>query len=316
MLQNETVHNLDVNNKKTLVIESTTNWLDNIIDSKGDSRISLLNMMGKPLILYNIEKLLYLKYNIGNIILPENSSHLANMIQSSFPFIQIDEPKKHDKLIASDSVKIPLNSVVTKPKGTDQYVVRKMVYPWDILKVMHDVLNADVTSTVISKNASIAETAIIKGPCIIEDGTSVDDFTKIIGPIYLGKNTKIGTGSLVRHSMMGDNITIGFNCEIARSFFMGNSRIAHLDVILDSIIGQDCWLGGYVGTTNVLLNKETIRYKLDGVLVSTGLDQLGSIIGHNCSIGAGTIILPGRFVPPCSTIQAGTVFSKAECNGI
>ena len=199
-----------------------------------------------------------------------------------------------------------------KPKGTDTYVVRKMVYPWDMLKIMHDVLNTDVTSTVISKNSSIAETSIIKGPCIIEDGVSVDDFTKIIGPIYLGRNTKIGTSNLVRHCMMGDDINIGFNCEIARSFFMGNTRVAHLDVILDSVIGQDCWLGGYVGTTNVLLNKTTIRYSLDGLLVSTGLDQLGSVIGYNCAIGASTIILPGRFVPPNSTIQAGTVFSKSE----
>ena len=37
--------------------------------------------------------------------------------------------------------------------------------------------------------------------------------------------------------MMGDDTIIGFNCEIARSFFMGNTRIAHLDVVLDSIIG-------------------------------------------------------------------------------
>ncbi len=314
MLQNETACNLDTENKKTLVVESGVNWLDDIIYSKDDSRISLLKIMGKPLILYNIEKLLDLKYNITNIILPENSSHLANIIQDKFPFIQIDEQKKQNKLTVFDSVRISLNSVVTKPKGTDKYVVQKMVYPWDILKVMHSVLNADVTNTVISKNASVAETAVIKGPCVIEDGVSVDDFTKIIGPIYLGKNTKIGTGSLVRHSMMGDDTVIGFNCEIARSFFMGNSRIAHLDVILDSILGQDCWLGGYVGTTNVLLNKETIRYKLDGLLVSTGLDQLGSVIGHNCSIGAGTIILPGRFIPPNSIIQAGTVYSKSECN--
>jgi bifunctional UDP-N-acetylglucosamine pyrophosphorylase/glucosamine-1-phosphate N-acetyltransferase len=110
--------------------------------------------------------------------------------------------------------------------------------------------------------------------------------------------------------MVGDNTTVGFSCEIARSFFMGNTRIAHLDVILDSVIGQNCWLGGFVGTTNVLLNQKIIRYKLDNVLVSTGLDNFGSVIGHDCAIGAGTILLPGRFVSPNSTIQAGTVISK------
>jgi UDP-N-acetylglucosamine diphosphorylase / glucose-1-phosphate thymidylyltransferase / UDP-N-acetylgalactosamine diphosphorylase / glucosamine-1-phosphate N-acetyltransferase / galactosamine-1-phosphate N-acetyltransferase len=309
MLKNETIDNLDTHKKKTLVIETGTNWLDNIFYAKDDSKISLLKIMGKPLILYNIEKLL-LQYDIDNIVLPANSSSVANLIQDNFPLIQVEESQGKDKQTGPDSVKMPMNSVVTKPKGTDNYVVRKMVYPWDILKIMHDVLNTDVTSTMISKNASIAESAIVKGPCVIEDGAAVDDFSKIIGPIYIGKNTKIGTSSLVRHSMMGDDTTIGFNCEIARTFFMGNTRVAHLDVILDSIIGQDCWLGGFVGTTNVLLNKETIRYKLDDVLVSTALDQFGSVIGYHCAIGAGTVILPGRFVPPNSTVQAGTVFSK------
>lgn len=309
MLQNENIYNLETKKKKTLVIESGTNWLDNIFYTKDESRISLLKIMGKPLILYNIEKLLSLKYDINHMILPTYFSNLSDMIQDNFPFIQIDESKDGEE-IPSDSVKMSLNSVVTKPKGTDVYVMHKMVYPWDILKVMHDVLNAEVTTTMISKNSSIAETAIVKGPCVIEDDVSVDDFSKIVGPIYIGKNTKIGTSSLVRHSMMGDHTNIGFNCEIARSFFMGKTRIAHLDVILDSIIGQDCWLGGLVGTTNVLLNEQTIRYKIGDRLVSTGLGNFGSVIGHNCAIGAGTIILPGRFVPPNSTIQAGTVISK------
>ena len=309
MLQNEVIHNLETSKKKTLIIESGTNWLDNIFYNNDESGISLLNIVGKPLILYNIEKLLLLKYDIDQIMLPDYFSKVSDIIQDKFPFIQIME-STGDKKTPSDSIKISTNSVITKPKGTDSYVTRNIVYPWDVLKIMHDVLNTDITTQMISKNSSIASSAIVKGPCMIEDGIFVDDFSKIIGPIYLGKNTKIGTGSLVRHSMVGDNTTVGFSCEIARSFFMGNTRIAHLDVILDSIIGQNCWLGGFVGTTNVLLNQKIIRYKLDNVLVSTGLDNFGSVIGHDCAIGAGTILLPGRFVPPNSTIQAGTVISK------
>ncbi|MEO9277375.1 MAG: hypothetical protein ABI340_06325 [Nitrososphaera sp.] len=309
MLKNETINNLQTRKKQTVVVENSTNWLDGIFYSKDDSKISLLKIMGKPLIVYNIEKLL-LQYDIDHIVLPANFSGISDMVQDNFPFIQIDEIHDRNKTNSSDSVKMPINSVVTKPKGNDNYTIQKIVYPWDILKIMHNVLNADVTSTSVSNNSSIAESAIVKGPCVIEDGVSVDDFAKIIGPIYIGKNAKIGTGSLARHSMMGSDTIIGFNCEIARSFFMGDTRVAHLDVVLDSVIGQNCWLGGFVGTTNVLLNKGIIRYNLDDVLVSTALDQLGSVIGYNCAIGAGTILLPGRFVPPNSTVQAGTVFSK------
>lgn len=308
MLQHESVTGLSTK-KHILVIESGVNWLDNIFYSGDDSKIALLRIMGKPLLLYNIEKMLDMRYPIDRLILPSSLSSIAKLVQDNFPSMHIDESDDYADT-SGESVKLKLNSVITKPKGENNYVIRTMVYPWDVLKVMHDVLNTDVTATRISENASVASTAVVKGPCIIEGGVTIDDFTKIIGPIYIGKDSKIGTGSLVRHSMVGENTTFGFNCEIARSFFMGSTRVAHLDVVLDSVLGHDCWLGGYVGTTNVLLDKAVIRYKLDGLLVSTGLEQLGAVIGYGSAIGAGTVILPGRFVQPNSVIQAGTIVSK------
>ena len=89
MLKNETINSLNTSKKKTLVIETSTNWLDNIFYAKDDSKISMLKIMGKPLMLYNIEKLL-LHYDIDNIVLPENFSSVSNMIQDNFPSIQID----------------------------------------------------------------------------------------------------------------------------------------------------------------------------------------------------------------------------------
>ncbi len=94
MLQNETATNLNTSKKTALVIETGTNWLDNIFYSQDDSKIAMLNMMGRPLILYNIEKMLSLKYDINNIVLPENFSSIANVIQESFPSIQVDESKR------------------------------------------------------------------------------------------------------------------------------------------------------------------------------------------------------------------------------
>ncbi len=65
-------------------------------------------------------------------------------------------------------------------------------------------------------------------------------------------------------------------------------------------------------TTNVLLNREIIKYKLGNLLVSTGLQRFGAVIGHDCAMDAGTIVLPSRFIPPNSITQAGKIFSDSS----
>ena len=141
---------------------------------------------------------------------------------------------------------------------------------------------------------------------------AIDDFCKIKGPTYIGKGSFIGMSSLIRNCMLGEKTRIGFNCEIARSYFAGHDKMAHQNVILDSVIGKGVWLGGYSGTANVLLNRQNIRYELNGQLVDTGTNHFGAVIGNNCSVGASVIILPGRQVPSNSIIQAGTIFGKKK----
>ena len=114
-------------------------------------------------------------------------------------------------------------------------------------------------------------------------------------------------GSLVRNSMLERNTRIGFNCEIGKSYFAGNDKISHHNVILDTIVGQNVWFGGYSGTANVLLDRKNVRYKIRDNFMDTGTDHFGSVIGNNCSIGASVIILPGRRVSSNSIIQAGTI---------
>jgi acetyltransferase-like isoleucine patch superfamily enzyme len=116
--------------------------------------------------------------------------------------------------------------------------------------------------------------------------------------------------SLIRNCMIGEKTRIGFNCEIARSYFAGHDKMAHQNVILDSVIGKDVWFGGYSGTANVLLNRQNIRYEVFGKLIDTGINHFGAVIGSNSAIGASVIILPGRQVPSNSKIQAGTIFGK------
>ena len=194
--------------------------------------------------------------------------------------------------------------------SNNDLVVDVLTYPWDLLKAVQDVLHNEITHTVISPMATVAKSSIINGPCIIEDDVIIDDFCKIVGPVYIGSGSFIGMSSLIRKSMMGINTRIGFNCEVAKTYFEGHDRIAHQNVILDSIIGRNVWFGGYSGTANVLLDRKNVRYQIDDNLVDTGTDHFGAVVGNNCTVGASVIILPGRQVQPNTIIQAGTIVGK------
>ncbi len=297
--------------KTTILFSNQQSWLENLFADNGEPLASSLSVTGKPLIIYNIEKILVRHPSIEKIILPGGLSRTANLLQIQFPFLQIDECKDdNEPLSAQDEfLSIPLNCAILE-SSPDGYSVKPIVYPWDILTAMNNILETEIKESKISKDVSVAESTIIKGPCVLEEGVAIDDFNKLVGPVYIGTNSRIGTSNLIRRCIVGDNCSIGFGCEVARSWLSGNIRLSHHDVILDTIVGQNAWMGAYVGTTNVLLNNETVKYKLGDRIVSTAREHFGSVIGHDSAIGAGVIILPGRFVPSNSIVQAGTVFSK------
>ncbi|MGI0101172.1 MAG: hypothetical protein ACREA7_01085 [Nitrosotalea sp.] len=302
---------LQTKKKRTIVFENSSDWVKNILTENNECLALSLSVIGKPLIIHNVGKLISENRSIDHILLPRGFTHTADLLQAKFPNIQIDEYGDETNFFfnSHEYLRIPLNSAVIDSNFTE-HVIKPIIYPWDVLKIILEILETEVKETHVSKDASIADSTILKGPCMIDDGVSIDDFNKIVGPIYIGKNSRIGTGNLIRNCSIENNSSIGFGCEIGRSILIGKNKISHHDVILDSIIGENTWMGAFVGTTNVLLNNEPVKYKLGDMMVSTALEHFGSVMGSNCAIGAGTIILPGRFVPPNSILQAGTIFSK------
>ncbi len=291
-----------------LTLKDNRHHLARMLD-ENDCPACSVKIIGKPLIVHNVSRI-SAHEQIEKILVPSEFSAVSDMIQRNFPSLSVNEYSGSTSIpnegLEAKVMQLGLSSIVTEAE-TGKLAISDIVYPWDILAAMDKILQSEVKERLVSENASISETSVIKGPCVIEDGVFVDDFCKIKGPVYLGKNSRVGTGSLVRNCMVGPETTIGFNCEVARTYLAGRNRIAHHNVILDSIIGQNSWLGGYVGTTNVLLNNKNVRYKIGDQLVDTGMQQFGAVIGRDSAIGAGVIILPGRCVPPQSIVQAGKI---------
>ncbi len=205
---------------------------------------------------------------------------------------------------------LPCNVILENNSSAKRLKFQRYLHPWNFLEAIGNLLKSEIKKTVISNKSQIAKSSIVEGPCIIEDGVVIDDFVKIKGPVYIGKGSYIGMGSLIRNSILEHNTKVGFNCEIGKSYFAGNAKISHHNVILDSLIGKNVWFGGYSGTANVLLTRNNVHYMINGKLEDTGKNHFGAVVSNNSSIGASVIILPGRKIPPNSMIPAGTIYKQ------
>lgn len=326
-----------------LTFVDTDHYLQSILsdDRKDCTTTALLKLAGQTLVLRNIS-ILNTLYDIDTIRIPDKFPIVANLIESNFPSIGIDvfnddktlrvnnNTSRGDPLIGYDSdtientiaisreieknnsIQLSLNSVLWCPKQEGMRLYASLIiYPWNFLNMLQKLLYEELKQVRISSKASVSESSIIEGPCFIEDDVTIDDFCKIKGPSYISKGSYIGMNSLVRNCAIGEETQIGFNCELAASYFAGHDKISHQNVILDSIIGENVWFGGYATTTNVLPDIKNIKYKIDDVLVDTGTNQFGAVVGNNCAIGASVIILPGIQILPTSVVQARTVIGKS-----
>ncbi len=297
-------------------------------DECSECPAAYLEIAGKPLIIHNIDVAnRALKKKVTDVAIPYKFKSAMEIIKAHYRRLDVMElDDDHDGSkgldfiygnsatdMSSGSFQLPINSIVkSSSTGADannniNLTVDLITYPWDFLAAIQNLLRETITTTYISPTAKVSKTCIIEGPCIIEDNVVLDDFCKIKGPCYIGQGSLVGMCSLVRGSMLGKNTRIGFNCEVAKSFFSGDAKISHQNVILDSVIGKNVWFGGYSATTNVLLTRGNVKYQIRGILCDTGTDHFGAVVGNNSSIAANVLILPGRQIPPNSMIQAGTI---------
>ncbi|MEQ6120075.1 GlmU family protein [Reichenbachiella sp. MALMAid0571] len=135
------------------------------------------------------------------------------------------------------------------------------------------------------------------------------------GPIYIGKNTKIHEGSIIRgpfalceygqvnmgakirgDSTFGPHTKVGG--EVANSVIMGYSNKGHDGYLGSSVIGEWCNLGADTNTSNMKNNYTQVKmwdYTKDS-FINTGLQFCGLIMGDHSKCGINTMFNTGTVV--------------------
>ena len=156
-----------------------------------------------------------------------------------------------------------------------------------------------------------------KFPVYVEEGATIENcyINSSEGPVYIGKNTHIMQGSMLRGPFaicdnsvvkMGAKIyggtTIGPFCkvggEINNSVFFGYSSKAHDGFLGNSIIGQWCNLGADTNNSNLKNNYDDVKIWNYGseLFLQTGLQFCGLIMGDHSKCGINTMFNTGTVV--------------------
>ncbi len=165
-----------------------------------------------------------------------------------------------------------------------------ITYPWHLLdanETLLDELKRDIKGKVES-NCSI------KGKVRVEKGATIKSGTCIEGPVYIKSGTIVGPNAFIRgRTVVGNDSKIGHGVEVKNSIIGDEVFLSHLNYIGDSVIGNNCNIGGGVIAANLRFDKKMINVNVKEKKVNTGRKKLGVIMGDGVSVGINASLMPG-----------------------
>ena len=175
------------------------------------------------------------------------------------------------------------------------------LYPWDVLDGIGDFILAvgptlpkeefdnPAENVWIAKDAQVAPTASITGPCIIDHGAQVRHCAFIRGKAIVGKNAVVGNSTELKNALLFDNV-----------------QVPHFNYVGDSVLGYKAHMGAGSITSNVKSDKTDVLIKTSAEPVVTGRRKLGAILGDYCEVGCNAVLCPGTVLGRNTTVYPTT----------
>ena len=231
------------------------------------------------------------------------------------------------KLVANGKVLVS-NAPIDRCDYTIEYLgeINQIVYPWDIFSQNGSEINKDfklITANRKSEPITDPHTICYGENIFLEKGAKVKAaiLNTENGPIYLGKDTEISEGALVKgpfalcnHSVvnMGAKIkgdsTIGpyskVGGEVSNSVIQGYTNKGHDGFLGSSVVGEWCNLGADTNNSNLKNNYGNVKmwdFESES-FKDTGLQFCGLIMGDHSKCGINTMFNTGTTIGVSSNI--------------
>jgi len=159
---------------------------------------------------------------------------------------------------------------------------------------------------ILSGDVAIHTEAIVESPAVIK------------GPAIVSRGCLVAAGAYLRQGVfLDEDVVIGASCEITRTLVFHRSRIAHLNFIGDSLVGEDVNIEAGAIVANHWNERQDKRIKvvMAGVVHETGTVKFGAVIGDRSRIGANAVTSPGTILEPDSVVSRLQLVDQAGSFG-
>lgn len=194
--------------------------------------------------------------------------------------------------------------------------------PWQLMAANGDRIRADATglhddeagrnvNRVGRGRISVGEGAAIEpgvvvdttgGPVILAAGARVRAPCRISGPAYVGPESVVLGGAL-------ENVSIGPVCrvrgEVESTVFQGFANKAHDGFLGHSVVGRWVNLGAMTTNSDLKNTYGSVRSRVGGRTIDTGLTKAGCLLGDHVRTGIGTLLNTGTVVGAGSSLFGG-----------
>jgi acetyltransferase-like isoleucine patch superfamily enzyme len=148
----------------------------------------------------------------------------------------------------------------------------------------------------IGRNCTIDPRAVIHGPTTIGDNVTINAGS-VIENCIIGNNVNISQDCQLMLSVVGDGSFLPFRASLFMSTLMENSMVAQNTCLQMVVVGRKSFIGAGSTFTDFNLVPIPIRARNgNDELEDANRPILGSCVGHNCRLGSGLIVFPGRTI--------------------
>ncbi len=164
-------------------------------------------------------------------------------------------------------------------------------YPWEVLADIGDfILKLGPTLPAeefehpaediwIHKSVSVAKTATLTGPLIIDADTEVRPGAFVRGKAIVGKNCVVGNSTELKNVVLFNTV-----------------QVPHYNYVGDSVLGTHSHMGAGSITSNVKSDKTLVVVKDEEEQIETGLKKFGAMIGDYVEVGCNSVLNPGTVI--------------------
>lgn len=146
------------------------------------------------------------------------------------------------------------------------------------------------------------------GPVLVRRGATVQAFTRLVGPCYVGENATV-IGDRVSGCSIGELAKV--RGEISASVVLGHANKGHDGFVGHSYLGRWVNLGAGTTTSNLKNTYGAVALATPSGVRDTGMQFLGTLFGDHAKTGIGLRLTTGSVVGAGANVYGSAMPGKA-----